>query len=693
MQGRIIGGRGVWLAAALLLAMSLAAAGCTREVVKEVKVVEEVQVVATPTPGGPAPVQPPSQPQTQTQPEPASPPSNQIKATGQAGAAGSPAPPPSDNPVYRLGIFSDLTTTNYWAYLGSSGDGTIWNGYVLGGGQPALFSYSDQRFDWIPSLAADFPTPLQEDTIGGQTFWTTEVTLKEGMMWTDGTEVTAEDFVFTVQTVVDLELSANWASIVDRKFLERVEAPESHKVRVVFKKKPGLSIWQFGLAFSPLLSKAYWEPVVQEAKAQGELLEQQKFLFAHIPENEPSAGGYTFTQWEKAAFAEKTRNDDYFFSGVTVTEYANGAFAESKPGAFDFSAYGEPTGEKVLEYTGGPHADATIYSIYGNQETAVLALNKGDIDFIMNPLGLQKGLQAQVAGQPNIEVAENSSNGFRYLGFNYRKAPMDNKSFRHAVATLIDKEFLTSTVLQGVAIPMYTTVPEGNGFWYNPDVAFIGKGLSRQERVEQAVTLLKDAGFTFETEPVVSEDGSFMEQQGEGLRMPNGELMEELTLMAPSAGYDPLRSTFAIWIERWLNDVGIPVKAQLTGFNIIVERLSDHENLDMWMLGWGLSLYPDYLEAFFHSSNAGEDGLNVGGYSNPEFDALADALLEETDLEEARKQVFQMQEFLADDLPYVVLFTTPLLEAYRSDRLEFPYTQVLDGIQDQGGMTTIVTLK
>ena len=91
--------------------------------------------------------------------------------------------------------------------------------------------------------------------------------------------------------------------------------------------------------------------------------------------------------------------------------------------------------------------------------------------------------------------------------------------------------------------------------------------------------------------------------------------------------------------------MGIPVKAQLTGFNIIVERLSDHENLDMWMLGWGLSLYPDYLEAFFHSSNAGEDGLNVGGYSNPEFDALADALLEETDLEEARKQVFQMQEF------------------------------------------------
>ena len=686
-----VGFRGVWIGLALLLVLSLGMLGCAREVIKEVE--REVQVVATPTPGGPA-EQAGETGQADSAPSGSGAATTSPAASTQSGGAtGGPAAAPPSDPVYKLGIFSDLTTTNYWSYLGSSGDGTIWNGYVLGGGQASLFTYSDQRFDWVPSLAADFPTPLQEETVDGETMWTSEVTLKEGMTWTDGNPVTAEDFVFTVQTVMDLELSANWAGIVDTEFVEKVEAQEPYKVKVYFKKKPGLSIWQFGLAFCPILSQAYWEPVVTEAKGQGEILEQQKFLFAHVPENEPSAGGFVFEKWEKAAFAEKTKNEDYYFSGVTVTEYANGAYAESKPGAFEFSAYGEPTGDKVLEYTSGPHADATIHSIYGNQETAVLALNKGDIDFIMNPLGLQKGLQAQLEQEENVAIVENASNGFRYLGFNVRKAPMDDIAFRKAVATLIDKEFITGTVLQGVAIPMYTTVAEGNGFWYNPDVEFTGKGLSRPERVAEAVKILKDAGYTFEKEPVVSEDGAFMEQEGEGLRMPNGELMEELTLMAPSAGYDPLRSTFAIWIERWLNDVGIPVKAQLTGFNVIVERLSDEENLELWMLGWGLSLYPDYLEVFFHSRHTGEDGLNRGGYSNPEFDALADALLEETDLEEARRLVFQMQEFLADDLPYVVLFTTPLIEAYRADRLEFPYTTVLDGIQDQGGLTTTVVLK
>ncbi len=68
-------------------------------------------------------------------------------------------------------------------------------------------------------------------------------------------------------------------------------------------------------------------------------------------------------------------------------------------------------------------------------------------------------------------------------------------------------------------------------------------------------------------------------------------------------------------------------------------------------------------------------------------------MLAETDLNAARDQVFKMQEFLADDLPYVVLFTTPLLETYRNDRLAFPYTETLGGLQSTNGLTTTVVIK
>ena len=645
------------------------AAGCTREVIKEVPVetIVEKEVIKEVFIEKPA-----EQKEAGRTAETA----ETTKSTGPK--------------IYKLGIFEDLTTTNYWAYLGP--DTTIWNSYVLSGGKPALYSLSDQRFDWIPSAATDFPTPVVEETAGGTTLWTTEVVLKKGMKWSDGNDVTAEDFIFTAHTVRDLELSGNWSSSVDTEFFDHAEALDPYKLKIYFKQKPGLARWQFGLAFMPILSKAFWEPVVEEAKKQGTTVEQQRALYAHVPENEPSAGGYIFEKWENGAFAEKVKNPDHYFEGSSIIQYSNGAYSESKPGVYDFGAYGDPEGDKVLDYTVGPFAESSIYSIFGNQETAVLALKKGDIDFMLNPLGLQRGLQEQLKGQAGLETLENANNGFRYLGFNMRHPPMNIKAFRQAVAILIDKEFLTSTVLQGVAIPMYTTVPEGNGFWYNPNVSLIGKGLSRTERTEEAVKLLKDAGFTWEKEPKVSENGT-VEVEGKGLKLPNGDPMPDLEILSPSPGYDPLRSTFAIWIERWLNDMGIPAKAKLTDFNVIVEKIADPDGFDIWILGWGLSNFPDYLEAFFHSRHAEGDGLNRGGYSNPEFDALAEQLLIETDLDAARDQVFKMQEFLADDLPYVVLFTTPLLESYRSDRLTFPYTGTLGGLQSTNGMTSAVVIK
>ena len=691
---------------AIVLAMVLLI-GCTREVIKEVEVPVEVEkVVEKQVPievekevivEKEVPVEVPKEVPVEVtkevvvekivevekeviverKPEPQ-------QETSNTASAGDSGPQ-----VYQLGIFEDLTTSNYWSYMGPNG--TIWNSYVLGG-KPSLYTLSAQRFDYVPSVAADFSTPLKEETVDGVTLWTTEVPFKQGVKWSDGNDVTAHDFVFTAHTVLDLQLTGNWSSVVDPKFFDHAEALDDYRLKVYFKEKPGLARWQFGLAFMSMLSKAYWEPVVEAAKKEANVIEQQRILYAHVPENEPSAGGYLFKKWERGAFAENTKNDDYYFTGSEVTHYANGAYAESKPDAYEFTAYGDPGGEKSLEYTAGPFVDSTIYSIFGNQETAILALKKGDIDFMLNPLGLQRGLQQQLEGQAGLANLENPSSGFRYLGFNFTKPPLDNKAFRQAVAVLIDKEFLTGTVLQGVAIPMYTTVPEGNGFWYNPNVSLLGKGLSRAERTAQAVEIMKGAGFTWEKEPKVSENGT-VEVEGEGLKMPNGEPVPTLEILAPSAGYDPLRSTFAIWIERWLKDMGIPAKAKLTDFNVIVERIRNPESFDMWILGWGLSTFPDYLEAFFHSRHFEGDGLNRGGYSNKEFDALAEALLVETDLNAARDQVFKMQEFLAEDLPYVVLFTTPILETYRDDRLAFPFTDNLGGLQRTGGSTSTVVVK
>ena len=51
-----------------------------------------------------------------------------------------------------------------------------------------------------------------------------------------------------------------------------------------------------------------------------------------------------------------------------------------------------------------------------------------------------------------------------------------------------------------------------------------------------------------------------------------------------------------------------------------------------------------------------------------------------------RIKVFGLQDFLADDMPYVTLYSTPILDTYRPSKIKFPYTETLGGIQFVEGL-------
>jgi ABC-type transport system substrate-binding protein len=178
--------------------------------------------------------------------------------------------------------------------------------------------------------------------------------------------------------------------------------------------------------------------------------------------------------------------------------------------------------------------------------------------------------------------------------------------------------------------------------------------------------------------------------------MPDGQPMPEVDLWAPSAGYDPLRSTFAIWIETWLREFGIPVTANLAGFNVLVPRLFTEQDFDMYILGWSLGIFPSFLNDFFNSEQAVMDGNNAGGYTNPEFDALAQRLLACDSISVCKEIADEIQMVLSTETPYVVLFDTGIIEAYSSATVEYPFTQTLSGLQydHQGGNgQTTVTIR
>ncbi len=316
----------------------------------------------------------------------------------------------------------------------------------------------------------------------------------------------------------------------------------------------------------------------------------------------------------------------------------------------------------------------------------------------MSPLGLQTGLKDQILSDPALRLVSNMSNGFRYLAFNMRKSPMRYGGFRKAIGCITDKEFMRD-LLQGAALPAYGLIPESNQAWANPDVERLCENLPHQERFDKAIGYLETDGFTWTVAPEWDPQNQELRAgTGTGLTDPEGSPVPELELLAPGHGYDPLRSTYATWIAQWAEDLGIPIRANTTGFTVIFDRAFalGHEALDwdMYILGWELGdpSLPVFHASFFASyQDSATGGFNTTGYADDRVDELAAELLAATDVEQARAAVRELERIIVEDVPYLALFRPGILEAHRSN-LGFPFTGVLNGLQNLSGLPADVDL-
>ena len=401
-------------------------------------------------------------------------------------------------------------------------------------------------------------------------------------------------------------------------------------------------------------------------------------------EDEPTFGGIKFNRWEPGAYVEDIFNDQFGLLGTVEEEYSNGAYREyNETLNYDYTLYGEATGDKTLELTFGPYFDTFLFPIY-SQDAAYLALQSGEVDIVLNPSGVPKGVREQLEGDPNIEVIRNAQNGFRYIEFNQAKPYFSGDqgmALRQAIACMIDHTLLAQNVLQNEVTPVFTLVPEDLSYWYNPEVPIFCKDMGEAERLNEAVRILKDAGFTWEVEPSYTE-GSARDagyNYGEGIILPDGTALPELDFQAPGPGYDPLRATIAVHIEQWLKALGIPVTMNYTPFNTI--RANENSgDFDIIMLGWGLTSFPSYLCDFFTGATGVGDGSDNISYVSPRLHEQCAAFYSEPDMEKARQIAYDLQVTLATELPYITLFTNPIYDAI-SENITYPYTEVFDGIQ------------
>jgi peptide/nickel transport system substrate-binding protein len=112
-------------------------------------------------------------------------------------------------------------------------------------------------------------------------------------------------------------------------------------------------------------------------------------------------------------------------------------------------------------YTGDmkPQVKQIIVRYFSDPQTMALAVQNGEIDVAWRFLG--PDLIKQLKGVSDLTVGTINGGSIRYFVVNHTMKPLDDPNVRKAIAYAIDRNALTDTVYAGQATPLYSPIPPG----------------------------------------------------------------------------------------------------------------------------------------------------------------------------------------------------------------------------------------
>jgi ABC-type transport system substrate-binding protein len=265
-----------------------------------------------------------------------------------------------------------------------------------------------------------------------------------------------------------------------------------------------------------------------------------------------------------------------------------------------------------------PKYKRLVFKFVKESNARVMMLETGEADLVLRvpPHEIER-----LGKKPELDVMIRSLN--RVIGFfiNVEAPLVSDIRFRRALAHAIDRESIIKNVMKGLAKPCCSVIGGGTFgestptcYEYNP---------------EKAKQLLKEAGYKGET----------------------------LQVMSPQGRYTNDRETAEI-VQWYWSQVGIKVDLRIMEFASITKAMHQLK-YQIALIGnsAGTGDGDSVLREYFHSSNIPPGGVNRSSYANPKYDPLAEAQGVELD-EVKRKEIMkQAQEILAQDLPFLPLYT------------------------------------
>jgi peptide/nickel transport system substrate-binding protein len=270
-----------------------------------------------------------------------------------------------------------------------------------------------------------------------------------------------------------------------------------------------------------------------------------------------------------------------------------------------------------------PKLDGLMFKIMPEATTRILALEYGEVDFLMNLF--PKSYLGRFRSNPRLKIKMRPGSNYVYLGLNMRNSYLKHRQVRQAIAHAIDVQSIIDNLLGGIHKPAKSLLNPSH--WaYNPNLP------DYDYDPHKAKQLLDEAGFP-------DPDGD-----GPAMRFRLNYKCTDKQLSRQKAQI----------IQQYLGEVGIGIDIQSYEWGTFFDDIQKGR-FDMYSLTWVGIYEPDQYYLIFHSSSIGS-GANRGGYVNPEIDQLLEQARRTLDRNKRKKLYWRVQEILAEDLPYISLW-------------------------------------
>ncbi len=215
--------------------------------------------------------------------------------------------------------------------------------------------------------------------------------LRKNVRFHDGTPLTAEDVVFTYQTMLDPASRSPFRTLYTP--ISKAEAVDTETVR-----------FTLSAPYGPLFK--YLDLGIVSKKAV-------ERLGADYPNHPVGTGPYKFVSWQRNSRIVLEANPSY--------------------------------------WKGTPKLGQVIFNIIPDNTTRSAALEAGDVDLIHTPLSPQDVRRLKQA--PRVKVFELTGLGITYLNFNLADPLLRDVKIRQALASLIPQQTIVKQIYQSMDTP------------------------------------------------------------------------------------------------------------------------------------------------------------------------------------------------------------------------------------------------